>query len=419
MNVNTLRPDFMNSIVKVETGGSPIHIYSGEFRIPDPPLRPYPVPAMKLGKVSGKGWSDEEAHASCLGEAAERRSGMFRGDEHLVTSPLPELTQPAIDPLSFLQFSGRQYAGRNDWNSIFGQTQYIPEPWEKEHSLEWTPCQSLSEGRAKLVPAAACFLRYAPPEPRIFLPNLTTGYAAAPTVEKATLRGFLELVERDAVALWWYNRCLRPAIDIDRMDDEDLIRVKSYLSDRGRSLHLLDVTTDFGIPVVVAVSATVEGEAILFGMAADFELLDAVRRAVAELLQMLGPERYWSRSSMLEHYQLPTDRQAWVFGAKLENQKYVLPEGVSSRVPAAPPAPSVPGRLAQCIRAAARVGTEILVCDVTRADIGVPAVKVIVPGLRSSWAQLGPGRLYQAPVALGWQSHVLAEEELNPFPFFL
>ena len=419
MNVNNSRQDFINSLVKVETGSSPIHIYSGEFRIPEHPRRPYPVPAMKLGKVSGKGWSDEEAHASCLGEATERRSAIFRGDERLVTSPLPELNQPAIDPLSFLQFSDRQYAGRNNWNAIFGHTQYIPEPWEKECSLEWMPCQSLSEGRTKLVPAAACFLRYAPPEPRIFFPNLTTGYAAAATVEEATLRGFLELVERDAVALWWYNRCFRPAIDTDRMDEEDLSRVKSYLRDRGRSLHLLDVTTDFGIPVVVAVSATLEGEAILFGMAADFKLLDAVRRAVAELFQMLGTERYWSRTSMLEHYQLPMDRQAWVFGANLDNQKYVLPEGVCSLVPAAPLTPSVSGRLAQCIRAAARVGTEILVCNVTRADTGVPAVKVIVPGLRSSWAQLGPGRLYQTPVALGWQSHVLAEEELNPFPFFL
>jgi ribosomal protein S12 methylthiotransferase accessory factor len=374
---------------------------------------------MKFGKVSGKGWSDEEARASCLGEATERRSAMFRGDERLVTSALSELNQVAVDPLSILQFSGRQYAERNDWNAIFGHTQYITEPLEKEYPLEWTPCQSLSESRTTLAPAAACFLRYAPPEPRIFFPNLTTGYAAAPTVEEATLRGFLELVERDAVALWWYNRCLRPAIDIDQMDEEDLRSVKSYLRHRGRSLHVLDVTTDFGIPVVVAVSATLEGEAILFGMAADFELLDAVRRAVAELFQMLGPERYWSRSSMLRHYQLPADRQAWVFGANLENQKYVLPEGVSSRVSAAPLAPSVSGRLAHCIRAAARVGTEILVCDVTRADIGVPAVKVIVPGLRSSWAQLGPGRLYQTPVALGWQPHVLAEEELNPFPFFL
>jgi ribosomal protein S12 methylthiotransferase accessory factor len=372
---------------------------------------------MKVGKVSGKGWSDEEARASCLGEAAERCSAMFRGDEQTITSSFAELNQSAVNPSSLLQFSVRQYAMRNDWNAIFGDTQYIPEPWEENCSLEWAPCRSLSENGHKLVPAGACFLRYAPPEPRIIFPNLTTGYAAAPTADEATLRGFLELVEHDAIALWWFNRCRRPAIDIDNINDDDLNRARAYLNGRGRSFHVLDITTDFGIPVVVAVSATVEGEAILFGMAADFDLLHAVKRAVAELFQLLGPGHYWSRSSMLEHYQLPTDRQAWVFGANLENQQYVLPEGVSSCVPAPPLAHSVSDRLEQCIRAAARVGTEILVCDVTRPDVGTPVVKVIAPGLRTSWAQLGPGRLYKAPVALGWQARVLAEEELNPFPF--
>ena len=30
------------------------------------------------------------------------------------------------------------------------------------------------------------------------------------------LQGFLELVERDAVALWWYNRTRQPAVDLER-----------------------------------------------------------------------------------------------------------------------------------------------------------------------------------------------------------
>ena len=46
---------------------------------------------------------------------------------------------------------------------------------------------------------------------------------------------------------------------------------------------------------------------------------------------------------------------------------------------------------------------EMLVLDQTRPDIGLPVVKVIVPGMRQFWARFAPGRLFDVPVALGRQ----------------
>ena len=66
-----------------------------------------------------------------------------------------------------------------------------------------------------------------------------------------------------------------------------------------------------------------------------------------------------------------------------------------------------------------RQGMEMLVLDQTRPDIGLPVVKVIVPGLRHFWARFAPGRLYEIPVALGWVPEQLTEEQLNPVPMFL
>ena len=63
-------------------------------------------------------------------------------------------------------------------------------------------------------------------------------------------------------------------------------------------------------------------------------------------------------------------------------------------------------------------GMELLVLDQTRADVGMPAVKVLVPGLRHFWPRFGPGRLYDVPVALGWLAEPVPEAELNPVPFF-
>lgn len=65
------------------------------------------------------------------------------------------------------------------------------------------------------------------------------------------------------------------------------------------------------------------------------------------------------------------------------------------------------------------LGLEMLVLDQTRPEIGMPVAKVIVPGLRHFWPRFAPGRLYDAPVRLGWIQAPLAEAELNPLPMFL
>jgi ribosomal protein S12 methylthiotransferase accessory factor len=64
-------------------------------------------------------------------------------------------------------------------------------------------------------------------------------------------------------------------------------------------------------------------------------------------------------------------------------------------------------------------GMEMLVLDQTRADVGMPVVKVVVPGLRHFWARYAPGRLYDVPVKMGWLEQPLREDELNPIPMFL
>ncbi len=62
---------------------------------------------------------------------------------------------------------------------------------------------------------------------------------------------------------------------------------------------------------------------------------------------------------------------------------------------------------------------ETLVVDMTRPETGFPVVRVVAPGLRPAWARLGPGRLYDVPVALGWLAGPLSERDLNPVPFAL
>ena len=72
-----------------------------------------------------------------------------------------------------------------------------------------------------------------------------------------------------------------------------------------------------------------------------------------------------------------------------------------------------------CVDIMQRHGKEVIVLDMTRPDIGFPAVKVIIPGLCHFWARFGLRRLYDVPVKLGWLTQPLLEEQLNPIPYML
>ncbi len=69
----------------------------------------------------------------------------------------------------------------------------------------------------------------------------------------------------------------------------------------------------------------------------------------------------------------------------------------------------------RCVSTVRRKGLDFLVLDQTRPDIGVPVVRVIVPGLRHFYRRFAPGRLYNVPVKLGLRDRPLSEDELNPF----
>ena len=61
----------------------------------------------------------------------------------------------------------------------------------------------------------------------------------------------------------------------------------------------------------------------------------------------------------------------------------------------------------------------MLVLDQTRPDIGLPVVKVIVPGMRHFWTRYAPGRLYDVPVSMRWRDAPTPEPDLNPIGMFL
>lgn len=142
----------------------------------------------------------------------------------------------------------------------------------------------------RYLPTEYCYFHPSPLDDGRSCFGCSNGNAAGNTREEAILQGFLELVKRDHVALWWYNRLRRPSVDLESFDEPYLRQLMAFLASRGRDLWVLDLTADLGIPVFTALSRRTDHqpERIAFGFGAHLEPRLALLRAVTEMNQLLA-----------------------------------------------------------------------------------------------------------------------------------
>ena len=130
-----------------------------------------------------------------------------------------------------------------------------PPPFDRSAKIEWSPVWSLRDERFKYLPTSLLYFFYnggSAPAGRIHADS--NGCAAGNTLEEAIVQGFLELVERDSYAIWWYNRLQRPEVDLGQFDDSYVRDLQVQFADTGRRVWMLDITSDLGIPSFVAIS---------------------------------------------------------------------------------------------------------------------------------------------------------------------
>ena len=366
-------------------------------------------------KSSGKGKTDIQSRASGLCEAVERYSGIFQGDEPRKLATLAEMGDLAFHPESLIYFSDFQYANREELNAQGSAAAYrwIPHRFDVSQAIDWTPVWSLTEQKHKYVPTAFCYYNYPQSEDTRFCKADSNGNAAGNTLEEAILQGFLELVERDSIAIWWYNRIRRPAVDLSTFDEPYFMDLLQFYQQINRELWVLDVTADLGIPAFAGFSRRTEGtsERISIGFGAHLDPTIAILRALTEVSQV-GLEL-----DKIPDEQLDGESKDWMLNVTIENHPWLAPDP-SLGVKTAQDYPKtwtddIYTDVMNCVKTAQKSGLEVMVLDQTRPDIGLNVVKVIIPGMRTFWTRFGHGRLYDVPVKLGWLDAPLTEEELN------
>jgi bacteriocin biosynthesis cyclodehydratase domain-containing protein len=361
------------------------------------------------GGSFGKGSTAEQGEASALMEAIERYSGIFQGDEIRVTRRFTDFPSgDAIVPNDVMLFSDAQY--RQEQAPADGPHEHAtPAPLDRSAEIEWSPVWSLRDQRFKYLPTGLLYFFYRGPGQ---INADSNGCAAGNTLAEAMVQGFLELVERDSYAIWWYNRVQRAQVDLGQFDDSYIRDLQTQLAETGRRLWVLDVTSDLGVPTFVAMTHwTANGqENIEFGSGAHFDARIALLRALTELNQFLSIGLMGGGKGEKSTLDGTTP-------LRLRDYPYLTP---TDGPPVQPASDAKFGRLdtreqvAACVDIAKRAGLDFLVLDQTRLDIDVPVVRVIVPGMRHFYRRFAPGRLYDVPVKLGWRDRPLPESELNP-----
>jgi ribosomal protein S12 methylthiotransferase accessory factor len=321
-------------------------------------------------------------------------------------------------------FSPTQYARRERWNETTAKYHVVPQPFNEDLEIDWSPIWSLTNQCFRYVPTAYCYYGHLDFLRLYFCSADSNGNAAGNSLEEAILQGLMEVIERDSVAIWWYNRIRRPGVDMDSFNVPYLRNLKQYYTAINRDLWAIDITADLGIPTIAAISHRTDNpvEDVLVGFGAHLDPMVALLRAVTEVNQFL-PGLIGKKEDGTTDYIFP-DQGAieWWKAATIENQPYLVPD-VSLPIKRREDYPRIDSEdlkqdVEWCVDHLRQHGLEVLVLDQTRPDVGLNVIKVIVPGLRHFWRRLGPGRLYDVPVKLGWLAKPQAEDELNPWSVF-
>ncbi len=388
----------------------PVYVYStgGKFGLGERPdwfPESYPIPW-----CSGRGTSRIEAKTAALCEALERYSGVFRGSEVRRLSTFKNMGPAAFHPNSLMHFSAGQFSKRllQDKSGRIGS--WIPEPLDEDLEIEWTPVCSLTGDQQRYVPTAYCYYAYPDRTGTRFCKADSNGNAGGNSLEEAIVHGFLELVERDCVAIWWYNRIPRAGIDLETFDSPWFRKITRYYQSLDREITILEITSDLEIPTFAAISRSNHGDLsdLTIGFGASFDAPVAIRRALLEMNQLIPLVLAGEPTTSLTGLPAASEsKDFWLrpaIGLPLKTASDL--SGVGDEAASTD--------LERCRNVAESHGLEIFFLDQTREETELAVAKVLVPSLRPWWPRFGPGRLYDLPIQMKWLDEPVPEEALNP-----
>ena len=317
-----------------------------------------------ISVYNGKGTTEDEARVSAMMEAIERYSAEVGDSELLVDS----------------------YSGLSEKENVLNPKELILPDYVKDIEdvrIPWVEGYDLMKEEEIYVPANAVFhplpSRY--DRVRLFRTN-TNGLAGGNELEEAIFHGLAEVIERDAWSLVEITRNTGPYVRIDGGEIRNLI---DKFLDADVSVLIRDITSDICVPTFAAVSDDMmlrDPALLTIGMGTHTNASVAIKRAVTEVAQSRLTQIHGAREDtttadmrrIMGYEWMRKQNEHWFEISEEEDLESVESFSVDND-----------DFLDDIKHVMARLksgGLErVIVVDLTREEIGVPVVRVIVPGL--------------------------------------
>lgn len=332
-------------------------------------IRPSAAPGA-ISIYSGKGSTDQRARISAIMESFERclaeRPGVNANIGGGISAPA------LVDSYA----TARENCSVLDPSSLL-----LSQPINPSTLMEWVGAYDLMSGEETFISANAVYHPYDAPGQcqKLFLSN-TNGLASGNVLEEAILHGLLEVIERDAISTAQFSRDLGKEIVLTE-EDGYLYELAQKFKDTGVELKIWLVPTDTGIPTVIAATddAKLKDPALLvMGAGSHLKPEIAVARAITEAAQ--------SRVVQIQGAREDTDREGFIRSVGYDRMKrlnwFWFEEGEKISLSEVQdlsrksPAESIDVILENLKGLAEKV----LVVDLSREEVAVPVVRVIIPG---------------------------------------
>jgi ribosomal protein S12 methylthiotransferase accessory factor len=376
--------------------------------------------------TGGTALTEDAALAKAIGESVERYCGDLYDPTEIQFVPYREVRSRATDPRRFVLFHPDQYRSSD----------FPFAPVTEDSVIGWVKGFSLTRSEPTLVPAAMVYVPYDHHTPaEHFELGPVSGYACGNTLEEAILGGIYEVVERDAFMIFWYNWLPVPTIDLFSAASPEIKQTLDRYHSAPIRLYCANITTDVGIPAILTVMTSQQRRwpAAVVATAADLDPEQAITHALLELsanhlsVRWHLEARFRHRPRTLQDIVEPEDHGLlYTYPHMLPYLDPVLrPRGVV-RIRDLPScaAEDLKENIEFCVRQLAQLDLEVIVVDLTSADVeelGFKVVKVLVPGMQPldfgvRWLHLGGRRIYEVPRRMGYRRFNTQPWELNLFP---
>ncbi|WP_039127860.1 YcaO-like family protein [Leisingera sp. ANG-Vp] len=327
---------------------------------------------------SGKGETPEAAKASAIMEAIERVCGESLPSDRQVRCSLSCLLERQDLPIVTPGDLNAPAQGR-----LTNKT-----------SIHWTKGYDVQQKTEIWLPSDAVIT---PPQDGVFQGVETNGLASGNSIAEATLHAIYEVIERDAASIDRFIEEHGEAADGPRFQPRMLSThtlpptVADWVA-RLRSENCVvtfqDQTSDLGVPVIAAHVLTrrfpgnMNRDTVFVGHGCDYDAGRAALRAVTEAVQAHSVTLLGARDA-IEGMRPRPDRASRL----LRRIRVLNPDALATFDFVSDGDEDIARNTNRALKAMRTVGLDrCIVVNMTRAELGVPVVRVVVPGLECPYS---------------------------------